>query len=115
MFIKRFLIFGALALLPAFAQVSDISPTWREAIAHTEAPAEGCFQVSAPNLVWEQVNCKEAHPSLHPHPVFRNTTGGEVTGNGHDYVAQAAGLITKTLGTFVTVTGVTSEKSVGVP
>ncbi len=114
MFIKRFLIFGTLALLPAFAQVSDIS-LWRESIAQTEVPGEGCFQVSYPNLVWEQVNCKEAHPSLHPHPVFSNTTGGEVTGNGHDYVAQAAGLIKKTLGTFATVTGVKSEKSVGVP
>ncbi|HUE02783.1 MAG TPA: hypothetical protein VMR62_24670 [Bryobacteraceae bacterium] len=38
-----------------------------------------------------------------------------VTGNGHDYVAEAAGRITKTLGTFPTVTGVTSEKGVGVP
>jgi len=114
MFIKRFLIFGALALVPAFAQVSDISPSWREAIAQTRVPAEGCFQVSYPNLVWEQVECKEAHPRLHPHPVFRNTTGGEVTGNGRDYVAEA-GLITETLGTFPNVTGVKSERGVGVP
>ena len=114
MFIKRFLIFGALSLLPAFAQVSDISPAWREAIAQTQSPVEGCFHVAYPNIVWEQVECKEAHPSLHPHPSFRDAAGGDVTGNGHDYVAEAAGLITGTLGTFPKVTGVTSEKSVGV-
>jgi hypothetical protein len=113
MFIKRSLIFGALALAPAFAQDSDTS-VWREAIAHTQIPAVGCFRASYPNLVWEQVACKEAHPQLHPHPVFRNTPGQEVTGNGHDYVAEAAGLISETLGTFPTVKGVTSEKSVGV-
>jgi hypothetical protein len=50
------------------------------------------------------------------HPVHRKPTNGasEVTGNGHDYVAEAAGLITHTLGTFPKVTGVTSESSVGV-
>jgi hypothetical protein len=61
------------------------------------------------------VECKVAHPNLHPHPVFRDLAGGQVTGNGHDYVAEAAGLISKTLGTFPKVTGVTSEKGVGVP
>lgn len=115
MFIKRFLIFGTLSLLPAFAQVSDVSASWREAIMQTQVPAEGCYQVSFPSTVWEPVECKEAHPNLHPHPVFRDMVGGQVTGNGHDYVAEAAGLISKTLGTFPKVTGVTSEKSVGVP
>jgi hypothetical protein len=114
MFIKRLLIFGAVSLLPAFAQDSDVSPTWREAIAQTQAPGEGCFHAAYPSTVWEQVACKEAHPNLHPHPSFKDAAGGEVTGNGHDYVAQAAGLISGTLGTFPKVTGVTSEKSVGV-
>jgi hypothetical protein len=114
MFIKRFLFVGALALAPAFAQDSDTS-IWREAIGHTQIPAQGCFRASYPNLVWEQVACQEAHPQLHPHPVFQNLVGGQVTGNGKDYVAEAAGLISETLGTFPTVTGVTGEKSVGVP
>src|SRR6202034_3455647 len=115
MFIKRFLLFGTLSLLPAFSQDADSSATWREAITETQVPAEGCFQVTYPNTVWEQVECKVAHPNLHPHPVFRDLAGGQVTGNGHDYVAEAAGLISKTLGTFPKVTGVTSEKGVGVP
>jgi len=115
MFIKRFLLFGTLSLLPAFSQDADSSAIWREAITETQVPAEGCFHVTYPNTVWEQVECKVAHPNLHPHPVFRDLAGGQVTGNGHDYVAEAAGLISKTLGTFPSVTGVTSEKGVGVP
>ncbi len=87
---------------------------WREVMAHNPGSPEGCFQASYPNLVWEQVECKELHPRVHP--VFHKPTGEEeVTGNGHDYVAEAAGLISETVGTFPKVTGVTSEKSVGVP
>lgn len=90
---------------------------WRAFMAHYTEPEEGCFQASYPSIGWEQVECKEAHPNLHPHPVFHKTTTGEeqVTGNGHDYVAEAAGLISETVGTFPKVTGVKSEKSVGVP
>jgi hypothetical protein len=79
MFIKRFLLFGTLSLLPAFSQDADSSATWREAITETQVPAEGCFQVTYPNTVWEQVECKVAHPNLHPHPVFRDLAGGQVT------------------------------------
>jgi hypothetical protein len=39
---------------------------------------------------------------------------GMVAGNGDDYVAQSSGLTSGALGSFPTVTGVTSEKSVGV-
>jgi hypothetical protein len=89
--------------------------SWRSIVELSTPSAEGCFQASYPNIVWDRVDCKEAHPRFHP--VFSKPTSGgeEVTGNGHDYVAEAAGLITKTLGTFPSVTGVTHEKSVGVP
>jgi hypothetical protein len=39
---------------------------------------------------------------------------GMVAGNGDDYVAQSSGLTSAALGSFPTVTGVKSEKSVGV-
>jgi len=39
---------------------------------------------------------------------------GMVAGNGDDYVAQSSGLTSGALGSFPTVTGVKSEKSVGV-
>jgi hypothetical protein len=85
---------------------------WRAVMAHNTDLWEGCFQASYPSIVWEQVECKELHPRVHP--VFHKPGEGQVTGNGHDYVAQAPDLISGTLGTFPTVTGVKSEKSVGV-
>jgi hypothetical protein len=85
---------------------------WRASMAHNTELWEGCFRASYPSTVWEQVECKELHPRVHP--VFHKPGEGQVTGNGHDYVAQAPGLISATLGTFPTVTGVKSEKSVGV-
>ena len=86
---------------------------WRAAMAQITQPGEGCFEASYPNTVWEEVECKELHPRVHP--VFHKPGEGQVTGNGHDYVAQAPGLISATLGTFSAVTGIKTEKSVGVP
>jgi hypothetical protein len=85
---------------------------WRAVMAQNTQPAEGCFQASYPSIVWEQVECKELHPRVHP--VFHKPGEGQVTGNGNDYVAQAPDLISATLGTFPKVTGVKTEKSVGV-
>jgi hypothetical protein len=87
---------------------------WRDFMTHNPETAEGCFQASYPNFLWEKAECKVAQPRVHP--VHRKPTNGatEVTGNGHDYVAQAAGLITATLGTFPAVTGVRTETGVGV-
>jgi hypothetical protein len=87
---------------------------WLAIMAHNPAAAEGCSHASYPNYVWETVACKIAHPLVHP--VHRKPVGGarDVTGNGHDYVAEAAGLISETLGSFPSVSDVKSEKSVGV-
>jgi Putative Ig domain len=84
---------------------------WRASIAHLTPSAEGCFRASYPNLEWEEAECVAVHPRVHPTP--RSATGGQTVGNGLDYVAQAAGLISETVGSFPAVTGVTSEKSVG--
>jgi hypothetical protein len=85
---------------------------WRSVMAQN-SQGEGCFRASYPNTVWEQVECKELHPRVHP--AFHKPGEGQVTGNGNDYVAEAPGLISAALGTFSKVTGVKSEKSVGVP
>lgn len=53
-------------------------------------------------------------PRVHPVPRKPEEGAQDVTGNGHDYVVKAAGLITETLGTFPSATDVKSEKSVGV-
>ncbi len=115
---------GAFPVSPVLAGESTEAPAvaesvarenWRAFMMQNPSSEEGCFQAAYPSYLWEKVQCKVAeHPRFHP--VARNAKkfSAEVTGNGNDFVAKAAGLISKTLGTFPTVTGVTSETGVGV-
>ncbi len=69
---------------------------WRAAIVASPSNEEGCFHASFPGVTWEKVNCTEVVP--------------ETVGNGADFAAEvSSGLISQTVGTFPTVTGVTSE------
>ncbi len=108
-------LLGACWLQPvSVAQSTDDAAardTWRAIISQNPDIREGCFQVSFPNIAWEQVECRELHPRVHP--VVRKP-GEETAGNGHDYVAESSGLTSAALGSFPTVTGVKSEKSTGV-
>jgi hypothetical protein len=83
---------------------------WRDNIQEVDTPDAGCFHASYPSLFWEKVDCVYATPLVHP---VHEGEEGAITGNGHDYVAQAKGLITTSTGSFGTK-DVTSEKSVGV-
>jgi hypothetical protein len=85
---------------------------WRATLAHTPGLGQGCFQASYPSVVWEQVECKPLHPRVHS--IFHKPGQGQIAGNGNDYVAESSGLTSGALGTFPTVTGVKTEKSVGV-
>ena len=89
---------------------------WRAVMAHNPASAEGCFQATYPEFTWVATKCMVALPRARPAPVHSDFSGGggDVTGNGHDYAAQATGLITSAFGTFPNVSGVKTEKSVGV-
>lgn len=91
--------------------------SWRSDMARVETPTEGCFQASFPSVLWKQVNCTVVQPRVHPVPRHLSATAGasQTTGNGDDYAIKVSGLISSTVGTFPSVTGVTSEKSVGVP
>jgi hypothetical protein len=86
---------------------------WRAFMSSNTDLGEGCFQASYPSIVWKQVECKELHPRVHPR--VRKPGQGQVTGNGNDYVAESSGLTSGAVGSFPTVTGVKTEKSVGVP
>lgn len=115
---------GASWLPSAFAQ-SDASSidqadaqareVWRGAMHEIGAPGEGCFHAAYPSTQWEQVKCLAApgYRSALKMPANREQT----VGNGYDYVAQAPSgrLFNLVAGSFPTVTGVKSEKSVGVP
>jgi hypothetical protein len=96
----------------SFAQeaVNDVEArdqdTWREAIARTDVPAEGCFEAFYPSLTWTKTECTVT-PSI-PYPRLRGATVG---GNNDDYFAEVTtGLVNRTVGSFPTVTGVKTEK-----
>jgi hypothetical protein len=123
--IKRALLAAGLATAfaaPIWAQAPDadaaVDPEaalmgqWRENMANVPTPDEGCYHASYPDLFWEQVDCRVGAPRVPP--VHAQPSGDEeVVGNGHDYVAEAKGLITFAGGSFTTK-GVKTEKSVGV-
>jgi hypothetical protein len=85
---------------------------WNETIHKTSAPKAGCFEASYPSTKWVEVEC--GAPSAYRSAVPDSRL--QVVGNGSDFVARApAGThFSKVVGSFPTVTGVTSEKSVGV-
>ncbi len=108
-------VLSAAALSSAFAgpasdEVARAQESWREAIAQTEAPAEGCFHASYPSMEWHKVECVDA-PNIQYRP--RSGRVSQTVGDGNDYAAEvSSGLISKTLGSFPSVTGVTSETGV---
>lgn len=88
--------------------------SWRQDIAHIATPTEGCFQATYPSVIWHQMTCRQITDHVHPVPHWHPLGATETAGNGNDYTLQTSSLITQTVGTFPTVTGVTSETGVGV-
>jgi hypothetical protein len=119
----------SLGCLPlALAQSSDeavsqgefkAQAAWRDTMHHVSAPGEGCFQASYPSTRWEEVKCAPipGYRSALPKPMNPDGSREQTIGNAYDYVAQAPSgkFFSLAAGSFPTVTGVTSEKSVGVP
>jgi hypothetical protein len=106
-------VLSAVSLPSTFAQEVDDAEarnqeTWRETIAQTAVPAEGCFHASYPSLTWSQIECAVAPD------VELSAQNGQISqtiGSGNDYAAEVtSGLIAKTVGSFPKVTGVKKEK-----
>jgi hypothetical protein len=99
-------------------QEAKAQEVWREAMHQISVPGEGCFHASYPSVRWEQTECAPApgYRSALPRPINRDLSREQTVGNGYDYVAQAPSghVFSLAAGSFPTVTGVTSEKSVGV-
>lgn len=91
--------------------------TWRETMHHADTYDTGCFHASYPNTQWEKMECGEvpAYRSALP-KLAGNERTETVAGNWYDYVAQAPSghFLNSALGSFPTITGVTSEKTVNV-
>jgi hypothetical protein len=95
--------------------------SWHESIKHLPPPTEGCFHASYPSTVWSRVACGSA-PRYHSalrwktvHTAKGTLLRPETAGNGTDYVAQTASTTISAVGSFPSVSGVTSEKGVNVP
>lgn len=80
---------------------------WRISMARVPLPKKGCFEATYPNLQWGEVSPVKAPP----HPMLpRRGPRPLIVGNGNDISAQApTGHISTALGSFDSVTGVTSE------
>jgi hypothetical protein len=95
------------------AEHSTEQAAWREFMKQNDAPAEGCYQSSFPEVTWERTECEVAPlPADSDHAAPRMGSP-DIVGNGTDYSAQAKGLITFAGGGFATK-GVKTVKSVGV-
>jgi hypothetical protein len=79
---------------------------WRAGMAKVPLPKKGCFTSSYPGTEWQEVPCKTA-PAI-PFPPARGPRPNTV-GNGNDVSAQVTGQISTAVGSFDSVTGVTSE------
>ncbi|HEY4009124.1 MAG TPA: hypothetical protein VGM11_03155 [Acidobacteriaceae bacterium] len=79
---------------------------------HMAAPQQGCYHASFPSTEWEKVDCAAPPAYQSARPNLRQTVG-----NGYDYVAQAPSghTFSSVVGSFPTVTDVTSEKGANVP
>jgi hypothetical protein len=93
---------------------------WRQTMHESIINDTGCFHASYPSTEWEKVECSDAQS--YRSAKFRAgkpTTGAssQTAGDGYDYVAQSPGgdFIHLAIGSFPTVTDVTSEKTVNVP
>jgi hypothetical protein len=111
---------GMTAYSLAFAATASVEAEkaqWRETMLHKATPGVGCFQASFPATRWTPAACHEVTGHSHPLPRAAQSIVPETVGNGNDYALTAPGanLITKTVGSFPSVRGVTSESSVGVP
>lgn len=87
---------------------SEALEAWHKAMAKTPLPKKGCFHVSHPATTWEETPCV-APPDVSFRISHKNDIGPETVGNGTDDSAQVVGVLSSVVGSFPTVTGVTSE------
>jgi hypothetical protein len=108
---------GAASIPTAFAASASTDleaqfhASWRQTMQHTAAPAKGCYHASYPSTAWAKVNCVKAPNRLY---LPRHFPEPQTVGNGDDYAAEiSSGVITQTVGSFPSVSGVSSESDDG--
>ena len=80
---------------------------WRTTMARTPKPQTGCFTAAYPSTEWKEVPCAAPRPRPFPPAVGQRPL---TVGNSTDWTANSAtGAISQAIGSFDSVTGVTSE------
>jgi hypothetical protein len=92
--------------LPNAGRTPTLREDWRQSMAHAPLPTKGCFTSSYPSTQWKEVPCTKA--PARPYPPARGPMP-DVVGNGNDASAQVTGTMSEAVGSFDSVTGVTSE------
>lgn len=94
---------------PAGTGTADAA--WRRSVMHVPLPSAGCFKATYPSTTWERIACSKPPHLLYPVP--RNASRAHATniGDGNDYTANTSSVMSEAIGSFPTVTGVTSVKS----
>jgi hypothetical protein len=92
---------------PAPAPSAQTLHDWRTQMRHVPLPRAGCFTVSHPSTEWLEVPCTT--PPARPY-LPRRSVRSDMVGNGTDVSAEVtSGFISEAIGSFDSVTGVTSE------
>lgn len=84
---------------------------WRQAISKTPKPGKGCFEASYPDKQWHEVPCGKSNRKLYPPKRGAMSRTDQVGGAGPDFSAQVTGHISEAIGSFDSVSGLTSEKN----
>jgi hypothetical protein len=80
--------------------VASAAANWRAIMTNTPLPSTGCFKVSYPSTVWQQVACSTAPPAP------------QAVGNANDFTARtSSSIISTAVGSFDSVTGLTTSES----
>jgi hypothetical protein len=96
---------AAQALKSAEAQLHT---AWRASISSTALPGSGCFTAAYPDTAWTQVGCIAAPDRIYA------PAHGPVAGGGNDYWAAVGSSVSSAVGSFPSITGLKSEKNIGV-
>jgi hypothetical protein len=114
-------VLGAAALVVAGlgAGVASAAPAptaltkagWQADIGHVRQPGAGCYRASYPTLAWHVARCVTApRIPLIPRPQAARQARPDLVGDGTDYSAQVAGLVSQATGTFQGVSSGISEQ-----
>jgi hypothetical protein len=90
---------------PSFEESSPLV-AWRVDIAQIPQPKKGCFIATYPSKEWREVPCTSTPP--YPQPPRRGPRP-LIVGNGDDLAPQVPGFISTAIGSFDSLTNVTSE------